>query len=378
MKLNILQISVAYYPEISFGGILPVIKNFSKELQRRGHKVTIVTTSSREILQKQDIIKFKHEDIDIISFKTKFLKRYGFSYNLKTWLKENIHTFDIVHIHGIWNFPKIYASKYCSLNKIPYIISMHGMTNINAVNSKYTFFKKIYINIFQKKSLKNASCLHYATLGESQASFLKHFNNNKLIIHNPLEINNVKPIAKNINDHSYILFVGRLAKIKNLDNLILAFNKIYKLKNNLKLYIVGNDEDNLSAQLQKLDTTLNITFHGQLDTNQLAKMYSNALLTILPSFSENFGYSAAESLYYKTPTIVSDNVFINTIPSLRNYFIRCGLSHNSIMAKILEVIQNYDYHKNLASLGSIQIKKTLSSKTLCIQLEEAYLKSINK
>ena len=38
--------------------------------------------------------------------------------------KENI---DVVHIHGVWMYPKFIAAKLCFQNNIPFIITPHGM-----------------------------------------------------------------------------------------------------------------------------------------------------------------------------------------------------------------------------------------------------------
>ena len=86
--------------------------------------------------------------------------------------------------------------------------------------------------------------------------------------------------------------------------------KILKHIPNLKLFIAGMDEGELS-NLMKLTKILkieeNVEFVGPLNSNNKNCFLKYAQCLIMPSHSENFGIVAAEALFQKTPVIASTN-----------------------------------------------------------------------
>lgn len=103
-----------------------------------------------------------------------------------------------------------------------------------------------------------------------------------------------------------LLFVGRISKIKNLQNLIIAIAKT----SNVTLDIVGPANECefviLTDLAKRLQISEKINFIGVVPNNQLKKYYLEATALVLPSFSENFGNVVAEALSFGTPCIVSD------------------------------------------------------------------------
>lgn len=97
------------------------------------------------------------------------------------------------------------------------------------------------------------------------------------------------------------IYVGRLIPEKNLELLILVFNK----KPNLNLTIVGFGtlEDELKAIAHE-----NISFTGAIDNKKLPVYYQQADVFVLPSKSETWGLVVEEALNNGTPVIVSDRV----------------------------------------------------------------------
>jgi len=95
-----------------------------------------------------------------------------------------------------------------------------------------------------------------------------------------------------------VLFTGRLIPLKSVDTLIRAFKGFEG-----RLWIVGTgpEEDRLRALSEDLGA--NVKFFGYLDRRELPKLYSAASVTVLPSFTESFGYTIAESLACGTPAI---------------------------------------------------------------------------
>ena len=100
-------------------------------------------------------------------------------------------------------------------------------------------------------------------------------------------------------DRPYFLFVGRLEKIKGLDDVIPAFAS-YK---DADLLIIGTGEyeDELRRQA---DGIPNVIFIGRLPPEDLSRYYEHALALIVPSVCfETFGIILIESFRQGTPVI---------------------------------------------------------------------------
>jgi glycosyltransferase involved in cell wall biosynthesis len=104
------------------------------------------------------------------------------------------------------------------------------------------------------------------------------------------------------HDRPYFLFVGRLEKIKGLDEVIGAFTN-YPAAD---LLIVGSGEyeDELRKQAKGIS---NIHFVGRLVPDALSRYYRNAIALIVPSVCfETFGIILIESFRQGTPVIARD------------------------------------------------------------------------
>ena len=105
-----------------------------------------------------------------------------------------------------------------------------------------------------------------------------------------------------------LLYLGRIHPIKGLENLLPAWAAVQDKFPEWRLQIVGPDSGGHLAELQALATRLNlerIAFTGPLTGSEKQKAYANADLYVLPTYSENFGMTVAESLAAGTPAIVT-------------------------------------------------------------------------
>jgi glycosyltransferase involved in cell wall biosynthesis len=103
-------------------------------------------------------------------------------------------------------------------------------------------------------------------------------------------------------DAPYFLFVGRLEKIKGIDQLISIWTKV----NNFDLLIVGNGSQAAELRSQAAGNP-RIKFLGGKTQKELGALYHHAIATIVPSITyETFGIIIVESFARKTPVIVRD------------------------------------------------------------------------
>ncbi len=97
----------------------------------------------------------------------------------------------------------------------------------------------------------------------------------------------------------YFLFVGRLEKIKGVQNLIPVFRN--RSEYDLLVAGVGEYEEELRRQAKDAG---NIKFLGRRDQLELRELYRNAVALIVPSICyETFGIVIIEAFAVKTPVI---------------------------------------------------------------------------
>jgi len=106
-----------------------------------------------------------------------------------------------------------------------------------------------------------------------------------------------------------ILYVGRLSKGKGIEYLIQAIPRISKKFPETKLHIVG--EGDMARNLKDLANKLGIEdktiFHGYVPHEDLAKVYKEAAVFILPSIlMENLPFSLIEAMSQATPVITTN------------------------------------------------------------------------
>jgi glycosyltransferase involved in cell wall biosynthesis len=107
------------------------------------------------------------------------------------------------------------------------------------------------------------------------------------------------PSFERLHERPYFLFVGRLEKIKGLDDVIPLFRRYQ----DADLLIAG--DGNYESHLRDLaDGNPSVVFLGRVPFERLRAYYQHAVATVVPSVCyETFGIILIESFRQKTPVI---------------------------------------------------------------------------
>jgi len=171
--MKILEVIPYFIPAYSYGGPVKVCFDVSKELVRRNHSVTVVTTDTLD--EKKRIKKLEEEadGIKIIRFRNvsnwmaKKLNGY-LPLGFYLWTKSNIKKFDFVHCHDFFTLQNIIVSYFCKKYNVPFVIQPHGSLSSVRKNARFSFVKKIFLKIFFNvlKNSKNIIALTENEIGD--------------------------------------------------------------------------------------------------------------------------------------------------------------------------------------------------------------------
>ncbi len=296
--MNIVHVLEDY--SLTSGGIRTVVKNLHKELIKHKHKSTIISPYA-EITDK--ILKPEKANSILWKYwgKTKDLE------DLLTELNKQNSGIDVIHVHGVWMYSQYFACQYANENRIPYVVSFHGMFEPWLWKKGY-LKKKLYFEFITKRYFKKANTLHSITPFESE-DLKERFPKTKVneipnLIHD-FQKKDDKQIHT-ISSKKYILYLGRLDPKKGIDLLIDAFSKIEDKSVSLKIAGSFNDySKSLIALTKSLNLENRIEFLGLVKGKKKDNLFRDAFVFVAPSYSEVIGMVNLESAIVGTPVITT-------------------------------------------------------------------------
>lgn len=236
-------------------------------------------------------------------------KKLGLSLNLKQKLYSLSPS--IIHTQSLWMYLSYQAKSYKKKNKIPVIVSPHGMLDPYQLNTSPQK-KRIILALYERENLRNASAIHALNDIEYKAIRELGYKTPVAIIPNGVNLPNLKHIPMQPDwkedGKKTLLFLSRIDPKKNIHTLINAWKKSNYSISNWQLVIAGDLKDNEYCQSLLNDSKGcdSIKFvGGQFGDNKAAAFYYSDAF-ILPSFSEGLPMAVLEAWSYKKYTLITD------------------------------------------------------------------------
>ena len=172
------------------------------------------------------------------------------------------------------------------------------------------------------------------------------------------------------------MFLGRMNIDKGIRELAQAFEKLNIKYSNVKLLLVGDDEENMIPYIKKTVTFLdNVIFYGITPSPE--KLLQACDVYCLPSYREGFGTSIIEASLMEKPIICSDTYgLMGTIVENQT-----GLRHktadvNSLFIQMEKLVQNNELRNNLGKEGRKYVMNNFDSKLISEKWVEFYKKNV--
>lgn len=265
-----------FVPSFEIGGVEKVFITYANALAE-GYDVSIIVLRNTGVLRET-----LSEKVKVVNLRVGRLRYMFLPMVFAMWR----HRFDFV-VTGIFeaNVMAVLAG-YLTFGRTKVIASKH---NVYTQDSRWLMyaFRHAYRSFAVSHAI--ADDLINRGLPEDRVK----------VIYNPLDLNDIRVKAEECVSglpDKYIVFVGRVMPIKNIQLLIKAFSLFEKGHNDYKLVIVGDGDmkNRLAAYSRHLGIDSKVVWTGGV-----ANPYpyiKNAEILVLPSFSEGLSLVVEESI----------------------------------------------------------------------------------
>lgn len=236
------------------------------------------------------------------------------SIGLARWLSANVARFDVVHVHALFSFSTIPASRFARRDGVPVVLRPLGTIAPWSMSHR-GWKKRPYFALVERAHLENAAVIHTTSEAEREAVAALGYGDRARVIPLGVEIleRTHRPAAAN-GTPIRLLFLARLHPVKAIPILLEALASARRRGVAATLTVAGEGAPAYRAELEKLAASLAlgeaVEFIGHVDADRKRILFSEADAYVLPSYQENFGIAAAEALAAGLPVIVSDRVGI--------------------------------------------------------------------
>ena len=337
MKICLIS-STLYSPDV-LTGVETYVRNLSKQLVKKGHRVSVITTdpgSPRKArLEEIDGVRaYSFRPLNIYERaesiqKPLFIKMLWHGLDLM-W---NLHTYlvvrsilkrerpDVVHIHTFRGLSPSVFGAVKSL-KIPLVFHVHDYSlicpraSLLKSSGEVCYHPQVICNLY--KALKRFGVGNRPDVVTVNTDFMinKHKEHGlfQKVRFEKFPITTFETGGGNAERSTEtldILFAGQLGRFKGVQVLIDAFKQLKSEK--LRLHIAGAGPDAPEFKKMAADDA-RIIFYGALPWGKLMELYRKVNLAVAPSiFFEPYGFAVLESFRNGTPVAGSR---IGGIPEL--------------------------------------------------------------
>jgi len=373
---------------VSSGGPAQIVTQLCQELKNQGIEAVIAAAKMEKMQGESNTVPVYYFTRQFNSF---LPLQFAFSYGLKNWLKQHIREFDLLHIHYLFTYPSTIACHYANKYKIPYLITPFGMLN-HACLRKSAFRKRLYTLFFEKRNLKNAGLIHFASEEEMVSARSLKLNNRYITVPYGLDLERFRNLGslkgvfrKNypqINGRKIILFLSRIDPKKGLDILIPALRILSERHNDFVFVLAGSGikdyERWAEYALARAGLTESTILTGLLEGRMKFAVLADADIFVLSSYDENFGIAVAEAMAAGLPVVISNRVNIYKLIEDYQAGIVTGLNSQDIALALDRLLSDECLREKMGANGKRLVEENFDVKKTTNQMVRAYSRLISR
>jgi len=389
--MKICYIALGFMPAIKLGGPVQSAYHLTTRLAQRGHEVTVVCTNLAGKNEKlfPDTRRADYDGVKVIYFNAHNLFPLGLhSFGLSIspgmvgFCRENLRSFDVVHIDGYRDFPSLVACHFARKYGIPYVIQPRGSMPV-AVSSFAA--KRAFDFLLGRRMLRECAFL-IASSAQEELGFHGIVPAGKKVvrIYNGIDFEEFEDLPEKgnfrrrhgITEPYLITYLGRLHAQKGIDVLIRSA-AMTRFRRQSRVAIIGPDDgfkSRLVALARELDLQDSVSFVAPVGGREKLEAYVDSDLVVYAGQSESFGLVPFEATMCGVPSISSENSACAEIldPLGIGFRVPYGdlrklaATIDAILEKRAEIIQRVQ-----AAAG--KLREILSWDEIALQYEDTYL-----
>lgn len=297
------------------GGTSEFVARICQELKEQGNSVSVLTIEDGNmapaVRQAMDagvrvgFCRISMSRFRLLSYSSEFSRR----------IKDEVRDADIVHLHGLWQWPCWRAAWESQWQKVPFVMQTHGFLEPERLK-KSRIKKAIIGQLIERPNLAAASRV-IATAESEKDSILRYG------VKTPVE---VVPIGMDVTQidagrrdeellrrlgvpvgKKVLLYLSRLAPIKGLDMLADAWMRLKEFHKDWHLLIVGDDTQGYSSVVKRdyarIVTDGSACLPGPVYGRDKFNLLKSVDGFVLPTRSENFSIAVQEALAAGVPVV---------------------------------------------------------------------------
>jgi glycosyltransferase involved in cell wall biosynthesis len=221
---------------------------------------------------------------------------------------ESVRNGGIVHVHGLWTAPTSGAAFIALRERVPYVVSAHGMLRPNALLQSRAR-KRAYLALLERRLINGSAALHLFDDREVAVARGLGLTCSVVVLPNGAPMPHVPRQPAREDRRITVLTLGRVERRKGFDVLIPAFARASRLEPRLHLVVAGPDEDGhlkqVLASAQRYGVGRAITYTGPVGEPAKAELFRRADVFVHPSETEGDSLAVKEAMAAGLPVVLS-------------------------------------------------------------------------
>lgn len=307
----------------------------------------------------------RYRGLEIEAFPMCFPRHSFNSRRLRGWLAARVGGFDVVHIHGVFNFAYLYGGWAALQAGVPLVISPHNSLDPYDLRKKAVLKRWIYGPWFVRRLLNRAAGVLCTTRLEAErlVTYGADCQGRSAVIPLPVRAPGLKAgegrwrerhgIGK---ESLVVLFLSRLDPKKGLPMLVEAFGRVASSHPRAELVICGTGDERVVADARRRAASCGVEgrvrWLGFVGGREKEEAFLGSDVFALPSYNENFGIVVVEAMYAGRPVLLSSGVYLSEDLVGQGCVLPCDPTVESVAWGLDRLLGNPEERRRLGEKGA--------------------------
>jgi poly(glycerol-phosphate) alpha-glucosyltransferase len=287
------------------GGLFTAVVELSRAVAALGHRVTVY--APRDGDSERDLPAW----FPLVPklFDPRGPATFSYAPGLAAALEAGDH--DVVHQHGLWQYPSVVSARWTRRTGRPVVVSPHGMLDPWAL--RHAGWKKRLAGLaYETRNLSGAACLHALAEAEARAVAAHCGGRRVAVVPNGVDPGPA-PVPRRTEGRRELLFLGRIHPKKGIAELVDAWALMARqtpaVAASWRLTVAGWDDGGhlpgLRERVAARGLEGSVTFPGPLFGPAKRDALTRAAAFVLPSRSEGLPMAVLEAWASGLPVLMT-------------------------------------------------------------------------